>query len=319
MGDRDGSEWAVDQVKVLVSSLLPADSPRSGGEDEAHVTRLAEVDGALPPLLVHRGTMRVIDGMHRLRTAVRKGRNWVYVEFFDGTDEDAFARGVELNTSHGLPLSVPDRKAAAKRILSGQPTLSDRTVAAITGLAAKTVAAVRACSTVDDPAVKRTGADGRRRPLNGDDGRSRAVEILRGDPNMPLRDVAASASISVGTAHDVRTRLRAGEDPVRARTTPRPVAAVGLAGQPAVGSPPTNGSTILYDLTRDPAVRFNEQGRELLRLLHSHGIQRGDWTGLIGSIPPHCAPGVARLADQYAEEWRTLARHLDPRTKTNRQ
>ena len=312
MGVHNGTQQAPDRATVPVSSLLPADSPRSLGEDEAHIARLAEVDAVLPPLLVHRPTMRVIDGMHRLRTAILKGRASVEVEFFDGSEEEAFARGVELNTSHGLPLSVLDRKAAATRILAWRPALSDRAVAAITGLAAKTVAALRAAGSTGGGSPVRTGIDGRQRPLDGGEGRHRAAALIRDEPDLPLRVVAASAGISLGTAYDVRSRLRAGQDPVRdGSLAPRR-----LAEKPVPrNDPPAGRSAILRDLLRDPAVRFNERGRELLRLLHSQGIQRGDWTRLVGSVPPHCAPGVAKLAHQYAEEWRTLARHLDRRTK----
>ena len=43
--------------------------------------------------------MRVIDGMHRLRAAILNGRSSIEVEFFDGSDEEAFIRAVEQNVS----------------------------------------------------------------------------------------------------------------------------------------------------------------------------------------------------------------------------
>jgi hypothetical protein len=61
-------------VAVPVLSLRPADSPRLNGEDKAHIARLAEMDTPLPPILVDRRTMRVIDGMHRLMAASLLGR-----------------------------------------------------------------------------------------------------------------------------------------------------------------------------------------------------------------------------------------------------
>jgi hypothetical protein len=103
---------------VAVESLLPADPPRSGRVDEVHAALLAETDPGLPPIVVHRPTMRVIDGMHRLHAAARKGQREIAVRFFDGSEAEAFVLAVELNISHGLPLSLADRKAAAGRILA---------------------------------------------------------------------------------------------------------------------------------------------------------------------------------------------------------
>src|ERR1039457_6828415 len=57
-------------VTVPVIALLPGDSPRLEGEDKAHIARLAEAEGPLPPVLVERRSMRVIDGMHRLMAAL---------------------------------------------------------------------------------------------------------------------------------------------------------------------------------------------------------------------------------------------------------
>lgn len=100
------------RATVPIGSLLPANSPRSQGEDDEHIQRLAENEADLPPILVQQGTMRVIDGMHRLRAAILNGRRSIDVEFFDGSDEEAFIRAVEQNVAHGLPLTLADRKAA---------------------------------------------------------------------------------------------------------------------------------------------------------------------------------------------------------------
>jgi hypothetical protein len=58
---------------------------------------------SLPPLLVDRRSMRVIDGMHRLMAALLKKRETIDVEFFDGSYADAFLLAVEANVAHGLP------------------------------------------------------------------------------------------------------------------------------------------------------------------------------------------------------------------------
>src|SRR5262245_30551600 len=86
--------------KVPLRQLLPADSPRSGGEDAKHIRVLAATDAALPPILVHRATMRVVDGMHRVGAARLQGRDEILVEFFDGSEAEAFVVAVRKNMDH---------------------------------------------------------------------------------------------------------------------------------------------------------------------------------------------------------------------------
>src|SRR6266700_1793568 len=149
---------------VSIETLSLEGSPRLAGVNQNHVARLAEIDTPLPPILVHRRTMRVIDGMHRLRVAELKGRDQIAVEFFDGDDQEAFLLSVKQNVTHGLPLSLADRKAAAARILGWNREFSDSSIAAMTGLSDKTVAAVRKRSTSDIPRLNaRIGRDGRSR------------------------------------------------------------------------------------------------------------------------------------------------------------
>jgi ParB/Sulfiredoxin domain len=128
---------------IQVSELVLAESPRLSGEDAAHVERLAEVEQPLPPILVYRPTMQVIDGMHRVRAAMRRGDSRIRARFFEGAQRDAFVLSVRLNIAHGLPLTLADRKAAAVRVISLCPLWSDRRVAATVGLSDKTVASIR--------------------------------------------------------------------------------------------------------------------------------------------------------------------------------
>jgi hypothetical protein len=290
---------------VEIASLLPADSPRLDGEDAEHVRRLIETDTELPPILVHRRTMRVIDGMHRLRAATLKGHGRIAVKFFDGSWEESFLRAVEENTAHGLPLSLADRKAAATRIIGTHPQLSNRAIAIRTGLAAKTVAVIR--RTCDGEAQDtRIGADGRRRPLNAAEGRRRAAEVISARPDAPLREIARDAGVSLGTAYDVRMRLRDGQDrlPARQRAMPdhdrreEPIPA-----RPAQTPPSKGCSAILQGLMRDPSLRHTDPGRELLRWLRSRAITTDDWSALVDAVPTHRTYAVAEIARQCAEAW----------------
>jgi hypothetical protein len=100
----------------VVSSILARNSPRLNGEDKQHIKMLAETAKPLPPILVHRGTMRVIDGMYRLRVAHSLGWRDIQAVFFDGTEEEACFHAVKANTEHGLPLTLAGREAATARI-----------------------------------------------------------------------------------------------------------------------------------------------------------------------------------------------------------
>ncbi|WP_280455022.1 ParB/RepB/Spo0J family partition protein [Nocardia brasiliensis] len=132
-------------VEFPLSELLPPESsPRTAGENAAHIRMLAESSTAFPPIVVHRGTTQVIDGVHRLRAAQLRGDSTISAVLFDGSITEAFVLAVKLNAAHGLPLSLSDRKAAARRILMAYPQWSDRAIAAVAGISPKTVGVIRA-------------------------------------------------------------------------------------------------------------------------------------------------------------------------------
>lgn len=284
---------------VPITALRAGDSPRLAGENLGHVRALAASELQLPPIVVHRQTMRVIDGMHRLRAAALLALPEVEVRWFDGHPDDAFVLAVEANTAAGLPLSTADRQAAAARILTTHPTRSDRWIGIVTGLAATTVAAIRRCSTVPDgQSNSRVGRDGRVRPIDGTGGRLLAAELMRADPGRSLREIARAAGIAPSTALDVRNRLRVGTDPLPAgrTTTRRPDA-------DHAPEPDVDPFAVLGVLRNDPTLRFTESGRALLRWLGLHVVDDRATTAFLGDLPPHCAGAVAALARHNAEFW----------------
>ncbi|MGW7417559.1 transcriptional regulator [Streptomyces sp. NPDC054863] len=336
---------------VPISSLVPGYSPRLRGEDTAHVARLAELDDTLPPILVERATMRVIDGMHRIMAASAKGREHIEVRFFDGAAEEAFLLAVRSNTAHGLPLSREDRRAAAQRILAQWPHLSDRAVARSAGVGAKTVAALRAASAGKGPWPQaRRGTDGKLRPLDGAEGRRKAVELLRERPHASLREVARCVGISPATVGDVRKRLASGLPPVPERDTSKkrqagadatgatsdmnatgatsptgamsPTGATGAtrpqggAAEDAVGVVRPIRAVRPADvspmdkLLRDPSLRHKESGRQLLRLLQRSAVERRELLLMADTVPSHCTNLVADLARKYAGMWEEFAREI---------
>jgi ParB-like chromosome segregation protein Spo0J len=108
-------------ARIPIESLALTNWLRVKGEDIEHVRVLAELEDKLPPIVVHRATTRVIDGMHRVRAARLRGASHIDAILFDGTEHDAFLLAVQLNAVHGLPLSRADRVAAAVRIMSSCP------------------------------------------------------------------------------------------------------------------------------------------------------------------------------------------------------
>jgi ParB-like chromosome segregation protein Spo0J len=316
------SEWPV--VEVMLHDLVVAESLRQDGENPEHVEVLAATLEELPPIVVHRATMQPIDGYHRIKAARLRGVDTIAARFFDGDETEAFVLAVRLNVSHGLPLSLADRKRAAERVLRCRPQWSDRRVASVSGISPGTVAVLRkqAAGCVG-PAGSRIGQDGRIRPVDAGAGRRRAGELLTQDPSLSLRQVARLAAISPETVRDVRNRLRRGEDLEASSRARRPADGVvqmrpgvpsHLASSPEtarrgprVHGPTPDREVIARWLKADPALQFSEPGRNLLRLLLMHNMLTSDWDGIVTNVPLHCNDIVADLARQFAARWADLA------------
>ncbi|WP_434587166.1 ParB/RepB/Spo0J family partition protein [Streptomyces sp. A5-4] len=308
-----GGECA-DAELVPVASLVAGDSPRLGGLSREHVEVLAQRE--IEPVLVHRDTLRVVDGMHRLQAAGLRGEELIAVRYLDGPLSEVFIHSVAANVSHGLPLTLKDRKAAARRILASHPDLSDRAIARITALSPKTVSAVRGASTEEVPQSNaRVGADGRSRPLDAARRREAVRALLAEQPAATLSEIAARAGVSVSTACEIRQRVRREE---RGASPPRTgvareagdVSWAGGAGAPA-GAPREQR---IETLAKDPSLRFTESGRALLRWLNKQAPDLEAGQQLMAAVPVHCAHAVADLANTYAREWQRFASALDQAT-----
>ncbi|MFD4971264.1 nuclease [Streptomyces sp. NPDC058424] len=341
--------------EVPIAALSPGVSLRQGGTDVAHVRLLIDAaDSAeLPPILVQVDGCRVIDGLHRLEAARLMGDDRVRARFLDCSNSEALVIAMQANCSHGLPLSKADRVAGAQRVLGSHPDWSDRAIAGITGLSAKTIASLRDRSAIATPlGGKRIGQDGRRRPVDAGEGRRRAAEYIAAHPDAPLRQVARATDVSLGTVHDVSARLRRGEGPERngrlthaarpqhvrpvqsvpppdeltapaeavadgARRAPLRVAGSADAAPPQrrnhADTPPT-WAAVAAKMATDPAIRYTAGGRELLRWMQSHATEPGeDWRRLVDAVPPHWVGVVAPIADHIGREWCLLAERLKAR------
>lgn len=323
-------------VEVPIASLSITDSPRLSGENWEHVQALAATGADLPPIIVHHPSMRVIDGVHRVSVARMQGQEKISAKFFYGDEADAFVLAVKSNIAHGLPLSLADRKAAAQRIVRSHPEWSDRMIAAVSGLAAKTIAEIRVRTGDSWPqGDERIGRDGRSRPVDWASGRLLASNLITNNPGLSLRQVAREAGISPETVRDVRNRLRNGEAPVPARLAtgrrnsgyansrnedegqpsqlrPGRVQLGQNAGQLRASYEPSRESAAIMERLRsDPALRFTETGRSLLRLLHFHMIDIEEWRKISENVPSHCSGIVAHLAKECSERWYDFAERLE--------
>ncbi|MDU0290389.1 ParB/RepB/Spo0J family partition protein [Saccharothrix longispora] len=301
---------------MSIADLVLSDSPRIAGEDDEHTRALAESEHEMPPIVVQRGTNRVVDGRHRVHAARLRGEHAIRAWLFDGDDESAFVLAVRLNGRHGLPLTLADRKEAAARILRTHAAWSNRAIASITGLSHKTVAALRA-KAGQPGGQARIGRDGRTRPLSTASGRECARKILERDPTSSLRDVSAIAGVSPGTVRDVRDQLLRAE-----RVIPSPRPAIGAA--PGLGQEtarrrrddPGEPQEVLRVLRTDPSLRLRQSGRLLLSILAVASMDGAARERLVFDLPDHCLEPVAQLAAASVRAWQELAACLDRRRST---
>ncbi|MFC3965299.1 ParB/RepB/Spo0J family partition protein [Nocardia jiangsuensis] len=337
-GDRSSvlrwlSEWdSIPVENVLIDSIHGGLAVREGASRSAeHVRVLAECSMQLPPIIVHRPTMRLIDGAHRLEAARLRRCDRVAVRYFDGSAADAFALAVQANVAHGLPLTLAERKAASARLMVSHPNWSDRLIAKTTGLSHHTVAKQRKRATGQGAQLhRRIGIDGRQRSAGTAEGREAAARIIRENPNASLRQISRLTDVSPGTVRDVRARIERGEDPVpppreppssssaeRAARRSASVHAVVPDTPAPVGDPVGHRAAtpiqqaILRSLQNDPALRFNEKGRSLLRAVAASISEIALRKQAFLDSSSHCHGSLAKLARANAQTWTDLARRLE--------
>lgn len=322
---RRGNMLPVENIPVAL--IRNSYTPRKNKANESHVLVLAQSPLPLPPIVIHRASMRVIDGVHRLRATELRGHNTIAARLFEGDDAEAFALAVHLNVTHGLPLTLSERKAAAQRVLRSYPHWSDRSIGLIAGVSNKTVGKLRGCTTEEISQLNpRLGRDGKMRPVSPAIGRRRAAEFLSMNPRASLREIARKAGVSVTTARDVRQRIDRGESPLPdnlARKSSAPVVptvgAVNGSAMPALGdaragsrmAPEGRGRDLLQRLRNDPSVRSSERGRALLRLLSTVVVAISACNEFAEAVPIHCSGTFAEIARKNARSWQEIADKFD--------
>jgi ParB-like chromosome segregation protein Spo0J len=115
----------------LTEIKLDADLWPRSREDKETVAHYAEIFEELPPIVVQKGTGKLIDGWHRWYAASKLGLLEVQVEEVDIADNLLFAEAVKRNLKHGVPLKREERERAILKL--SQAGLSERQIAAAVG------------------------------------------------------------------------------------------------------------------------------------------------------------------------------------------
>jgi len=317
-----------------VDALVPGFHLRTAGTDAAHVRLLADAAGTvqLPAILVQKNGMRIIDGMHRVAVAKLRGECVIRARIMDCSDEKALVLAVKSNTLHGLPLTKADRISSAKRILAEHPDWSDRKVAGIAGLSGKSIASLRNRSIGSAQCDgKRLGRDGKRRPVDAGEGRLRAAEYVRAHPEASVRQIASETEVSLGTAHNVRQKVRGGMDLAAPEPSPREGQAVPVPVPVPAPPPVTNigdratastarclaWSAVVGKLAGDPTLKYTDGGRAFLRWMTQHAMQQDEWREFADAIPDRWLDEVRQAAAAMSDEWGKFASELGCRQEAS--
>jgi ParB-like nuclease domain len=318
-------------IMVPIERLKRGPMVRILGEDPAHVRLLASTPKPLPPILVHRSSLKVIDGMHRLWAAQLREEKTIAVRFFEGSDAEAYVAAVRANVEHGKPLTLVDRERAAERMTILHPEWSDRAIGETCALSPKTVACLRRRTTEETPHLNaatdgdeardqvvesgqvsgtggdfRRGRDGRVRPVDPVPGRERIAAAVRQDPLASLRQIAAQTGTSVGTVSDVRRRLAAGKS-AYPDGTHRHLASVEPEGMPDL--------PMYEQWADDVACNSTDGGSEFARWFDSSQVKSDDCQRHVDLPPLSRIYAIVAEAQARSRIWAKYAADLESRAR----
>lgn len=301
---------------VAVADLEVLEGVRSGGLSEEHLRLLMQAEGPWPPIVLWSDKRLIIDGAHRVEAARRLGRPTLTAVFFNGTRDEAFMEAVHMNVDHGLPLSLEDRRRAAALILKCHADWSNERVAEVCGVSSRIISRLRRqaddapTERTDDQIERRTGRDGRNRPVAPERVRERIIGALESDPSASLRRIALVAGASPETVRTVRSRWNRGEHSVgsdheeRIKTSPECVA-------PRPGPPSANADPFWLS---DTALRSNGKCVEFGEWFDATKLDVS-WHQYVSDVPISRIYLVADEARRRASEWIAFATALEARTR----
>ena len=299
---------------IAIDAVHVGPSMRAAGIDPRHVAALAEVAAHWPPIVVNRADSSVVDGHHRIAAARQLGLRELCVTWFDGSADDAYLEFVRCNVGHGLPLTLAERRHAARQMLRSHAERSDRAIASVCGLSPTTIARLRReLSPVewagDDnrDAKGRVGLDGRMRPLNGMALRARIAQELAVRPEASLRAIAGTVGASPETVRSVRKELRAGNCAAKYATIAEPAAVLVPDVAPV--------ETRVAPPSEDRAFTDRDGGQEFVDWFEATSVDSLDPWSHIDAVPLSRVYEIADVARSRAEFWTRFAGALETRVR----
>jgi ParB-like chromosome segregation protein Spo0J len=298
-------------TSVPVCQIRLGRSPRHGNSFK-QIAALAELAGEWEPIVVHRSSMMVVDGHHRLAAARRLGHEEIRVIFFEGTDAEARVEAVRLNVRHGVPLSLAERLAAARQLLGLFPTWSDRQLGEVCALSPRTVSRIRTdlvtpMNEVAERGIvrveKRLGKDGRQYPRAAAALRTEIKRVLQEDEGASLRSVAARTGASPETVRAVRRSLAAAAEETEERPLPAPV---------MVSTPPTREGHCARWL-EDSACSSTPEGRTFAQWFEDHRVDDESLYAMADAVPLSRIYEIIDDAQRRVTFWSSFADALQCR------
>lgn len=321
-------------VELPVNEIGPGPLVREQRIDLDHRNLLVPVLDDVPPILV-RETAKgwsLVDGQHRLAAAKEAGRPTIRATVVALDDAEALEAAIEANTTHGKPLSLVERKAAARTLVESTK-FSDRRIASICSIDERTVAAMRPADrpTAGNGAVGRSeGSDGKQRPASPEAAKAQREAIARmldEHPDLSANEIARRLGCSAMTVLAVRKEREAPSEgaaatPPAASATPTeqpgdacvtPSPALGLA-PPIPDDAPTTAGELLDpcpvpgEWRKHPAMKRTNATRDAALILDRRMPRDSEPVAAVAAgIPPELAPGLIREAHHAARFWTELA------------
>ena len=290
--------------EIAIASLTQGASLRETPLSRDHVARLVASGGHWPPLLVHRDDLVVIDGQHRLAAAIELKLVTTAVVLHDGPPDDAFMEALQANASHGLPLTLRERRSAAFRVLAIHPEWSDRKIARTCGLSSGTTRRVRASADRSAggpviPITRRLGADGKYRPATPGEIRTRVAETISQRPDASLRAIAVQTGCSPATVLAVRQSTHQVRSEVSAPSI------VGVDGSESTTRVPSK----LWQ--SDSACASSESSREFAEWFDRTTLDPRESSRYLESVPLSRIYEVVDEALRRSKEWSDFAAALE--------
>lgn len=293
------------EVVILdAATLKSGPKVRADRIDLDNVAMLEPVIEQCPPITVNYPSLTIIDGHHRQVAATRR-KLTIRAVLVSLSDAEVFEQAVRANVTHGLTLTISERKSNAGRMVKDYPDWSDRRIAEACGLSNHTVSDLRpkparsGGSAAHLNAPRREATDGKRYPADPAAQRAAVDAELKANPEAPARQVARKTGASPATVAARKQHLAAVPD-------------VPEQAPPAVGDLMVFAPVIWKD---EAACQRTNATREFARFMdHYTRWNRKPFYEQLDAARDGC-PGelieaAADMARSMAAGWERLARDL---------